>query len=68
MTKQIKGAYERLFKNLLTTLLGVLGLAVAAYCMVNKIMTYQELAGWVTTSVLFLRSKDSLLGIKEKSK
>jgi cell division protein FtsW (lipid II flippase) len=54
---------ERLFKNFITTILGViLILASLVAVFINK-ATAEEVAGWITLGVTFLRSKDSLIAL-----
>jgi hypothetical protein len=54
---------ERLFKNIFTTILGV---AILLFCLLmiyQGKQTAEQLSGWVAVGLLFLRSKDSLIGI-----
>jgi hypothetical protein len=65
--------YERFFKNAATS---IIGLAILAFCgfIVVKAMnngeTVQEAAtgvsGWIATGLLFLRSKNTILGMLPK--
>jgi hypothetical protein len=43
---------DRLFSNYVTTILGLL-----------IIITIEDMSGWMTTGLLFLRSKDSLIAL-----
>jgi hypothetical protein len=58
---------KRLFKDgLITTILGVLLLGLAAYMYVSKSHTAMEAAELGAMSLIFLRSKDSLIGLTPK--
>ena len=58
---------KRLFKDgLITTILGVLLIAVATYMYVSKSHTSMEAAELGALALIFLRSKDSLIGLTPK--
>lgn len=55
---------ERFYKNgLVTTLLGLIILLFAGVLMYQQKYSATDLSGWITVGVLFLRSKDSLIGL-----
>lgn len=54
---------ERLFKNIFTTMLGLVILLVCLLLIYQGKQTAEQLSGWLAVSLLFLRSKDSLIGI-----
>jgi len=56
----------RLFQNYVTTILGVLILAFCGLLMYQEKQTSGELSGWLTTGLLFLRSKDSLISLPKR--
>jgi hypothetical protein len=56
----------RLFQNYVTTILGVLILAFCGLLMYQEKQTAGELSGWLTTGLLFLRSKDSLISLPKR--
>lgn len=51
-------------EGILTTILGIAGLVFSAVMIYTGKATAGDMAGWIATSLLFLRSKDSLIGIK----
>lgn len=55
---------ERVYKQgLITTILG-LGIIIFSGIMIYQgKSTASEMGGWLTTGLLFLRSKDSLIGL-----
>ena len=57
---------ERLFKNYVTTILGVLILGVAIYLWATEARPMEEVALVAGYAFMFLRSKDSLIGIAAK--
>lgn len=58
---------DRIFrKGLATTLIGLSIILFAGILMYEGKATGGDLAGWITVGVLFLRSKDSLIGLGEK--
>ena len=58
---------ERLFKNgIITTILGIVILIFSAYMWASSKATNEEAMMWAGYGFIFLRSKDSLIGIKEK--
>jgi len=58
---------KRLFKNYATTLLGVIALGVAVYMYLHPdTFNKREAAEVGAIAFLFLRSKDSLIGLKAK--
>ena len=57
---------ERIFKQgLVTTILGVVIIGFAGLMIYQGKSTASEMGGWLTTGLLFLRSKDSLIGISK---
>ena len=54
---------ERLVKNYATSLIGLVILIFAMYGVISKTFTATEASGWVTTALLFLRSKDSIINL-----
>lgn len=58
---------DRLLKSgLITTLLGVLILTASFYMWMNEKATQTEAFSMAGLGLLFLRSKDSLIGVKPK--
>lgn len=57
---------NRLVKNWATTILGVACLVFSGYMMYTEKATSLELAGFFSTGLLLLRSKDSLIGLPAK--
>ena len=56
---------KRLFESgIVTTLLGVLFMAVAIYSYLFRGVSHIEVGAITTIGFIFLRSKDSLIGIK----
>jgi large-conductance mechanosensitive channel len=67
--------YERVIKNVLTTLVGLLILAFCGYVVVKAMNNGESLtevstsvSGWLTTALIFLRAKNSLLPFYEEKK
>lgn len=67
--------YERIIKNGATTLIGLAILGFCGYVVIkamNNGETVQDaatgVAGWITTGLLFLRSKNSLIGLIPQAK
>lgn len=63
--------YERIIKNGITSLIGLAILGFCGYIVIkamNNGETVQDAAtgvsGWITTGLVFLRSKNSILGIE----
>jgi hypothetical protein len=56
---------KRLIKNYVTTIIGVAVLGFAAW-QYHETKDYTAAAGWCALGLVFLRSKDSLIGILEK--
>ncbi|WP_333809135.1 hypothetical protein [Flavobacterium sp.] len=55
---------KRVYKEgLITTLLGVFIIVFAGLMIYQGKSTVSEMSGWLATGLLFLRSKDSLIGI-----
>lgn len=54
---------KRILENYVTTLLGVCILIFCGVLLYQEKQTAQELSGWLTTGLLFLRSKDSLIAL-----
>lgn len=60
---------ERLFKSgMVTTIVGLLIMAGAVYMYMSKSFTSIEAGELAVLGLLFLRSKDSLIGIAAKKK
>ncbi len=58
---------KRLFKDgLMTTIIGVLLLGLAAYMYASKSHTSVEAGELAVIALIFLRSKDSLIGLMPK--
>jgi hypothetical protein len=57
---------ERLFKNYVTTSLGVVLILASVVAVFTKSASAMEVAGWGTLGVTFLRSKDSLIALPSK--
>jgi len=58
---------NRLFKNgIVTTIVGLLIMAGAVYMYMSKDFTTMEAGELAMLSLLFLRSKDSLIGLAKK--
>lgn len=59
---------NRIYKEgLVTTLLGVFIIGFAGLIIYQGKSTPSEMSGWITTGLLFLRSKDSLIGLSSKN-
>lgn len=58
---------KRIIGNWITTLLGLCILAFCLLMIYKKIQTAEELSGWLAVGILFLRSKDSLIGLPPKN-
>tara|TARA_R110000772_G_scaffold133262_1_gene241702 strand:+ start:410 stop:595 length:186 start_codon:yes stop_codon:yes gene_type:complete len=56
----------RLLSNYITTILGCVILIFCGLIMYQEKQTAGELSGWLTTGLLFLRSKDSLINLPKK--
>lgn len=56
----------RLINNYLTTLIGLIIMFVCLYFIYEGKETAEGLSGWLTTAILFLRSKDSLIALPPK--
>jgi len=57
---------KRIFSNYITT---IFGLIILLFCMVmlyEQKYNVEELSGWLAVGLLFLRSKDSLIGLPPK--
>ena len=54
---------NRIVKQYVTTVLGVLILGLCGIIMYQEKQTAGELSGWMTTGLLFIRSKDSLINL-----
>ena len=55
---------ERLIKNYVTTIIGFIIMVVCGVMVYQEKSTPTDLSGWLSVSLLFLRSKDSLINIK----
>lgn len=59
---------NRIYKEgLVTTLLGVFIIGFAGLMIYQGKSSASEMSGWISTGLLFLRSKDSLIGIPPKN-
>jgi hypothetical protein len=58
--------HTRLIKNYVTTLIGLMILAICLFFIYNGKANAQDLSGWMMTGLLFLRSKDSLINLPPK--
>jgi len=56
----------RLIKNYVTTLIGLMILAICLFFIYNGKANAEDLSGWMMTGLLFLRSKDSLINLPSK--
>lgn len=54
---------ERIFKNIFTTLIGTIIILVCLFMIYQGKQSAEQLSGWLAVGLLFLRSKDSLIGI-----
>ena len=59
---------NRLVSNYITTILGVLILIFCGAMLYTEKSTAEAMSGWLTTGLLFLRSKDSLIALSPKEK
>lgn len=57
---------NRTIENYATTLLGVFVLSFCAIMIWTDRGTFESVSGWVAMGLMFLRSKDSLIGLKAK--
>ena len=58
---------KRLVKHgLVTSVLGVLILVFCGIMVYNSKATVEAMSGWFALGVMFLRSKDSLIGLGER--
>jgi len=58
---------KRLYKEgLVTTLIGLGLLAFTGVIIYQGKSTASEMSGWITVALMFLRSKDSLIGLSDK--
>ena len=65
---KIKIMKSRLFSNYVTTILGVLIIVFCGAMIFLEKATTEDMAGWLTTGLLFLRSKDSLIALPKEEK
>lgn len=56
----------RLINNYVTTLIGLIIMFVCLYFIYEGKESAEGLSGWLTTAILFLRSKDSLIALPPK--
>ena len=63
ITLKHKNMKDRLFSNYVTTILGLLVLIFCGAMIFMEKATVEEMSGWMTTGLLFLRSKDSLIAL-----
>ena len=59
---------NRLFSNYVTTILGMLIIIFCGVMIYMEKASVQDMAGWLTTGLLFLRSKDSLIALPKEDK
>lgn len=57
----------RVFGNWITTLIGLGILFFCLFMIYQGKQSAEELSGWMAVGLLFLRSKDSLIGLPSKS-
>jgi len=57
---------NRLLSNYVTTILGILILIFCAVVILMEKATSTEMSGWIALSLMFLRSKDSLIALAPK--
>lgn len=57
---------KRLLGNYVTTILGLLIIIFCAVMVFTEKATTSDMAGWFSTGILFLRSKDSLIALPPK--
>lgn len=58
---------KRLYKEgLVTTIIGLALLAFTGVIIYQGKSTAGEMSGWITVALMFLRSKDSLIGLAKK--
>jgi hypothetical protein len=57
---------NRLFSNYVTTSLGALIIIFCGVMIFMEKATVQDMAGWLSTGLLFLRSKDSLINLPKQ--
>jgi hypothetical protein len=57
---------KRLFGNYVTTIIGLLIIVFCSIVIYTEKHTAEEMSGWLTTALLFLRSKDSLISLPSK--
>lgn len=58
---------KRLIGNWITTLLGLFILGFCLLMIYKGKESAEQLSGWLAVGVLFLRSKDSLIGLPPKN-
>lgn len=56
----------RLINNYVTTIIGLIILAICLFFIYEGKAKAQDLSGWMMTALLFLRSKDSLIALPPK--
>jgi putative effector of murein hydrolase LrgA (UPF0299 family) len=61
-----KVVQTRLINNYVTTLIGLLILFICLFFIYEGKESAENLSGWLTTALLFLRSKDSLIALPAK--
>ena len=59
---------NRLFSNYVTTILGMLIIIFCGVMIYMEKASVQDMSGWLTTGLLFLRSKDSLIALPKEDK
>jgi hypothetical protein len=59
---------NRLFKSgLVTTMIGFIIIIFTATLSWYKGFTYDQIGGWILLALMFLRAKDSLIGIEKNN-
>lgn len=60
--------FERMFKSgLITTLLGFIIILISVFMVYTHKFNLMEISGWLSLGLAFLRSKDTLIGFKDKN-
>ena len=57
---------SRVFGNYVTTILGLLIIVFCGVMIYTEKASVEDMAGWLTVGLLFLRSKDSLIALPPK--
>lgn len=60
---------DRLFKSgLITTIIGTIIIILSVFMIYSQKYSMVDISGWLGLALAFLRSKDTLIGIKDKNK